>query len=111
MRWLILLTLLLPGGAAPAETGSVATTIEAAKPSTGLIEKGDFGIVIYALLFVIGFLLLRDLARERILRGTLWEGLPMGSHPRSRRGGAAENQAARAVRDSRSCSQDLNCLA
>ena len=48
-----------------------ASTIEAAKPSVGLIDKGDFGIVIYALLFVIGLLLLRDLARDWILRGVI----------------------------------------
>lgn len=50
------------------ETGYIASTISSAKPDSQLIEKGDFGIVVYAMMTIIAFLLLFILAKEVISR-------------------------------------------
>lgn len=63
------------GGAAPegAGAGGGGTLLRDAKPEAALLDKGDLGIVIYALLFVIALLLVFSLFDRLAARGVAKE--------------------------------------
>lgn len=81
-RLLALLPLLLLTGATPSEPSG--TVLNSLRPDAALISRGDLGIATYAMLFVIGALLL-DRWLDRVAIGKLTDAIDRASKAEGKR--------------------------